>query len=164
MIVRPAEPDDAIQIAYIYNHYIATSHSTFELDPINEDEMRRRMDLENDLSFPFFVYESGGVISGYAYGRLFRPRGASHYSIETSVYVRPGKDGMGIGSALYERLIEDIRSRDFHTIVAGISLPNEPGVHLHEKFGFEKAAHFREVGRKFDRWFDVGYWELVLDK
>jgi len=63
---------------------------------------------------------------------------------------------------LYEKLFSEIKSRDFHVIIAGISLPNDASVRLHEKFGLEKVAHFREVGSKFDRWIDVGYWELIL--
>ncbi|MBP6004065.1 MAG: N-acetyltransferase [Pyrinomonadaceae bacterium] len=163
MIVRPAVADDAVQIAYIYNHYIATSHATFELDPINGDEMLRRMELDGHPKFPFFVYEADGVVCGYAFGRKFGEREAYRQTIEISVYIRPGKDGTGIGSELYRRLIDEIRSLDHHAVIAGISLPNEPSVHLHEKFGFEKVAHFREVGRKFDRWIDVGYWQLVLE-
>ena len=68
----------------------------------------------------------------------------------------------GIGTLLYEHSVIRDPKRDFHAVIGGISLPNDASVRLHEKFGFEKVAHFREVGRKFDRWIDVGYWELIL--
>lgn len=165
MLIRPADIDDAIDIAYIYNYYIATSHCTFEIEPVDLAEMQRRINEGMAAGYPFLVAEGDDdEILGYAYGNEYRPRSAYIHSVEVSVYVRPGHDGKGIATSLYEALFPEIIAGDFHAIVAGISLPNDASVHLHEKFGFEKVAHFREVGRKFDRWIDVGYWELVLDK
>ena len=68
----------------------------------------------------------------------------------------------GIGSKLYEQLITDLKKLSMHSLIGGIALPNAASVALHEKFGFRKVAHFEQVGRKFDRWIDVGYWELIL--
>jgi phosphinothricin acetyltransferase len=68
----------------------------------------------------------------------------------------------GIGKILYEKLFEELSKTDVHAIIAGIALPNEESIKLHERFGFEKVAHFREVGFKFGRWIDVGYWELLM--
>lgn len=164
MEIRPASPADALQIAEIYNHYIATSHATFEINPIHANEMLRRMEDGRAADYPFLVCQEKGEIVGYAYGRQFRSRRAYKYSIEISVYIRPGHEEKSIGTLLYENLFSEIKSRDFHAVVAGISLPNDASVRLHEKFGFEKVAHFREVGRKFDRWIDVGYWQLNLIK
>ena len=164
MNIRPANSVDARQIAEIYNHYIATSHATFELDPIDSDEMLRRMADGWASRYPFIVCDCDSQIVGYAYGHQFRPRRAYMHSIEVSVYIRPGHERKNIGTMLYKELFSEIRSRDFHVIVAGISLPNTASVRLHEKFAFEKVAHFREVGRKFDRWIDVGYWQLDLHK
>src|SRR4029077_5021381 len=98
------------------------------------------------------------------YGRRYRPRFAYLHSIEISVYVKHGSGKQNIGTNLYESLIAEIRQKDLHAVIGGISLPNDASVRLHEKFGFEKVAHFREVGRKFGRWIDVGYWELILPK
>ncbi len=162
--VRSAKHDDAVDIAYIYNYYIATSHATFEIEPVNAVEMLSRMQDALHAGYPFLVCEEKDEIVGYAYGRYFRPRPAYMHSIEVSVYVRPGHAERSIGKMLYEKLFDEIRNGDFHSIIAGISLPNDASVRLHEKFGFEKVAHFCEVGRKFDRWIDVGYWELILDK
>jgi len=164
MIIRDAKHDDAIDIAYIYNYYIATSHATFEIDPIDEAEMLRRIEECWYAGYPFLVCEENDEIVGYAYGRRFRVRQAYLHSVEVTVYVRPGHTELGIGKLLYESLFEELKKGDFHAVIAGISLPNDASVKLHEKFGFEKVAHFREVGRKFDRWIDVGYWQLILDK
>ena len=70
--------------------------------------------------------------------------------------------GVRIGSALYKDLLEELRAREIHMAIGGIAQPNEASVALHERLGFEKIAHFKQVGRKFDRWVDVGYWELQL--
>ena len=161
MNIRPVNKQDAAQIAGIYNYYIETSHSTFELDAIDSNEMENRISESFARDYPFFVCEENGEILGYAYGRQFRPRRAYRHSIEVSVYIKNGAQGKSIGTRLYERLFPEIRQKDFHALIAGISLPNEASVRLHEKFGFEKVAHFREVGFKFGRWIDVGYWELI---
>jgi len=163
MIVRPATADDAVQIAYIYNHYIATSHATFELEPIDAVEMLGRLKAAWADDYPFLVFDAAGYLGGYAFGASFLSGEAFGGSINTAVYVRPGKDGMGIGTALYGHLLSEVRQRKFESAVAAISLPNDACVHLHEKCGFEKAAHLRNVARKFDRCFDVGYWQLLIE-
>lgn len=164
MIVRPATADDAVQIAYIYNHYIATSHATFELEPVDGDEMLRRLSMAWADDYPFLVFDSAGYLGGYAYGARFLDGTAFGGTVNTAIYVRPGKDGMGIGTALYEQLLTEVRARNFESAIAAISLPNDACVHLHEKCGFEKAALLRSVASKFDRLFDVGYWQLLLNK
>ena len=164
MIVRPANSADALQISEIYNHYIATSHATFEIEPIEAGEMARRINEVCGGGYPFLICEDNVEIIGYAYGRQFRPRSAYRHSIEVSIYTKPGCERRNIGTILYEELFSEIKASNFHAIIAGISLPNDASVRLHERFGFEKVAHFREVGRKFDRWIDVGYWERILPK
>lgn len=160
MNIRPVELSDADAIAEIYNYYILNSHCTFEISPIDSDEMRSRIAdlLEHD--FPFLVGAVGNDVVGYAYARQFRPRAAYRHSAEVSVYIKNGNEGQGISTLLYTRLFEEIAKLDFHAVIAGIALPNDASILLHEKFGFEKVAHFREVGFKFGKWIDVGYWQL----
>lgn len=164
MTIRPVNVSDAPQIAEIYNHYIASSYSTFEIEPIDVIEMENRIDEFLVAGYPYFVCEDNAEIVGYAYGHQFRARPAYRYSVEVSVYAKPGHEGKGIGTILYEVLFAEIKTGDFHAIIAGISLPNDASVRLNEKFRLEKVAHFSEVGRKFERWIDVGYWELILRK
>jgi len=164
MDIRSAVASDSAQIAEIYNYYIENSHATFETERIDASEMLRRMEEGWTAGYPFLVYEDQDAVVGYAYGRRYRPRFAYLHSIEISVYVKHGSGKQNIGTNLYESLIAEIRQKDLHAVIGGISLPNDASVRLHEKFGFEKVAHFREVGRKFGRWIDVGYWELLLDK
>jgi phosphinothricin acetyltransferase len=155
-----ANLEDAAAIAAIYNFYVESSHSTFETEMVNEMEMRRRISeiLEN---YPFLVSEENGEILGYAYASRYKSRAGYKYSVEISVYVKNGINGKGIGTILYENLFAELKTKPIHAIVAGISLPNDASIRLHEKFGFEKVAHFREVGFKHGRWIDVGYWEKI---
>ncbi|HEV7644966.1 MAG TPA: GNAT family N-acetyltransferase [Pyrinomonadaceae bacterium] len=164
MNIRPVELTNAPQIAEIYNHYIKTSVATFETEPVDAAEMEKRISETLAGSYPFFVAEEAGEILGYAYGHQFRARAAYRHSVEISVYIKEGHGGKGIASLLYERLFQEISKGDFHAVIAGISLPNEASVRLHEKFGMTQIAHFKEVGFKFDRWIDTGYWQKVLNK
>ena len=160
-MIRPATPDDASAIVEIYNHYVATTVISFEERPVTPDEMAGRI-RDVTATLPWLAYESGGVVIGYAYATKWRVRSAYRYSAETSVYVAPGQGGKGIGSALYQFLLEELRAREIHMAIGGIAQPNPASVALHERLGFEKVAHFKQVGRKFDRWIDMGYWELQL--
>ena len=143
MQIRNAKPDDAVDIAYIYNYYVATSHATFEIDPVDEAEMLRRMAEGWNADHPFLVCEENDEIVGYTYGHKFRQRPAYSHSIEVSVYVRPGRTEGNVGTRLYEQLLAEIKKGDFHAVIGGISLPNDASVRLHEKFGFEKVARSR---------------------
>jgi phosphinothricin acetyltransferase len=108
------------------------------------------------------VWEEDGAIAGYAYATEWKERSAYRFSVESTVYVAPGLAGRGIGTRLYEALLAELQRRKVHCVIGGISLPNDASVALHERLGFVKIGHFKEVGWKFDRWVDVGYWELVL--
>jgi len=99
---------------------------------------------------------------GYCYASKWKGRCAYRYSVESTVYLSPDATGKGIGSKLYGTLLAELRQRQFHTVIGGIALPNPASVALHEKLGFEKVAQFRQVGNKFGRWIDVGYWQLLL--
>ena len=162
MNIRKANPNDAEQIAEIYNFYVLNTHHTFETEAITTEEMQKRIG-EISNNYPFLIAEIGGEIFGYAYAALYKPRQAYRFSVEVSVYVKPDAKGKGIGKMLYEKLFDELAKTKTHAIIAGISLPNEASIKLHENFGFEKIAHFREVGFKFGKWIDVGYWEKMND-
>lgn len=160
--VRPACATDSGAIADIYNHYVRETTVTFEADDVSGDGMAERMHDTTSAGLPFLVAATTDNIAGFAYASTWKGRCAYRFSREVTVYLRPGLEGRGIGSALYSALIPTLKSQGVHALLGGIALPNEASVALHEKFGFQKIAHFREVGRKFDRWVDVGYWELLL--
>jgi phosphinothricin acetyltransferase len=160
-VIRRVAADDAAGIAAIYNHHVANTIVTFEETPVGEDEMRRRIG-EIDGSHAWFVAEVDGHVAGYAYAGAWRARSAYRRSVETTVYVGNGVVGRGIGTARYDALLRELAQRGFHCAMGGIALPNAGSVALHERMGFAKVAHFREVGWKFGRWIDVGYWQRML--
>jgi L-amino acid N-acyltransferase YncA len=163
MNVRKVKLEDAGQITDIYNFYILNTHHTFEVLPLSLAEMQSRID-QIAKNYPFLVCEENDEILGYAYAAGYKPREAYSYSSEISVYIKNDSGRKGIGKSLYQKLFEELSKTKVHAVIAGIALPNEASVRLHEKFGFEKVAHFREVGFKLGRWIDVGYWELLNQK
>ena len=160
-MIRACTAADAAAIAEIYNHYVRETVVTFEETPVAAAEMAQRI---ADVSgrYPWLVWDDGGGAAGWAYATPWKTRSAYRFSVETTVYVAASHHGRGIGGTLYRALIDDLRERHVHSAVGGIALPNPASVALHERLGFRKIAHFAEVGRKFDRWVDVGYWQLIL--
>jgi len=160
-MIRPVRLDDANEIAGIYNYYILNSVVTFEETPVSSEEIERR--IQSIISkYLWIVYEIEGRIAGYAYASEWKSRCAYKHSVESTIYLKEGEENKGMGSSLYQELVRQVREMDLHAIIGGIALPNEASVYLHEKFGFEKVAHFKEVGFKFGKWIDVGYWELIF--
>lgn len=162
-MIRLANRDDALAIAGIYNHYIENTVVSFEEDPVSEPEMERRIQSVIP-DFPWLVMEENEDLLGYAYATRWHGRCAYRFSAETSVYLAPDAVGQGAGSALYQRLLAELRKQKLHTVIGGVALPNPASVALHEKFGFKKVAHYEEVGFKFGRWIDVAYWQLKLQR
>jgi L-amino acid N-acyltransferase YncA len=160
-MIRPANASDAADIVAIYNHYVATTTISFEENPVAVQEMAQRI-ADVSAKLPWFVCEEDGRVVGYAYATPWRVRAAYRFSVESSVYVSPDHPRRGIGARLYRALLDDLRRRGIRAVIGGIAQPNIASVALHEAFGFEKVAHFKQVGRKFDQWLDVGYWELLL--
>lgn len=161
-MIRYALPADAVQIARIYNHYVKHTTVTFEEAEVSAEEMATRIGKVAAAGMPWYVVEIDGEILGYAYATKWRERSAYRYSVESSVYLKHGETGKGYARPLYEVLIGSLREAGLHAVIGGIVQPNEASVRIHEKLGFEKVAQFREVGKKFGRWLDVGYWELLL--
>jgi phosphinothricin acetyltransferase len=122
---------------------------------------KRIADLQSQ-TLPWLVAEKDGSVIGFAYATPWKTRSAYRFSVEITVYLAPGHGRNGVGSALYQQLFEHLRARGAHSVIGGIALPNDASVALHEKFGLSKVAHFHEVGFKFGRWIDVGYWQLTL--
>jgi len=160
MNIRKVELSDAAQVAEIYNYYILNTHHTFEAEPLGIEEMEKRI-AESSEDYPYLIAEFDGVIQGYVYAAQFKLRQVYKHSVEVSIYVRNQAKQKGIGSELYERMLEELAETDIHALMAGISLPNEASVRFHEKIGYEKVAHFKEVGYKLGRWVDVGFWEML---
>lgn len=160
--IREAVAHDAAAFCAIYNHYVAHSVATFELDPVADDDMRARIAEVQGHGLPWLAVESAGDVAGYAYATRWRTRAAYRHSVESSVYLAPEATGRGLGRALFIALLDALRPLGVHAVIGGIALPNPASIALHEALGFDQVAHFRETGRKFGRWIDVGYWQRLL--
>jgi L-amino acid N-acyltransferase YncA len=160
--LRAASPEDAPAIAALYAPFVEASHISFETEPPGAEEIARRMESGGDLYPWLAAVDEDGALLGYAYATAFRPRPAYRYAVETTVYVRDGAEGRGLGTALYRPLLDMLRGQGFTQAFAAISLPNEASVRLHERFGFRSAGRYEKVGWKFGRWWDVGLWQLTL--
>ncbi len=160
-MIRSAEKRDNDEICDIYNHYVRHSIATFDETEMSREEMQEY--LSGIIThYHWLVYESVGNVLGYAYTSPWKSRCAYKYSLESTIYLHPDYVGKGIGTRLYSALISKVKESGYHALIGGISLPNPASIALHEKMGFQKIGHFREVGFKFDKWIDVGYWELLL--
>ncbi len=157
-MIRTVKLNDAKPICDIYNYYIKNTTVTFEEEAVSTDEMENRINAIS-YEFPWHVYEVDGKVVGYAYVTKWKARTAYRYSVESTVYIDVNYKGRGIGTSLYKHLLEELKKRGFHSVVGGIALPNDASIALHEKLGFAKVAHFKNIGFKFDKWVDVGYWQ-----
>lgn len=146
MRLRAATSDDAAALAHIYAPFVTGSAVSFEMEPPDEAAMRARIESGGPL-YPWLVGEDvDGTILGYAYAAPFRPRPAYRFAVETSVYLRAGAGGRGLGRKLYEPLLATLAASGFTQAIAAITLPNDASVRLHEKVGFERAGTYRRVG------------------
>jgi len=161
MKIRSAVFDDAGQITEIYNHFIRETVVTFELVPIDASTVWQRIQ-KVQMQHTWIVLEVDGSIKGYAYSSAWKERAAYRDSNEISIYLHPTETGKGYGKLLYQDLIDRAKKLGVHVLIGGISLPNDASIKLHEAFGFKKVAQFEEVGFTFNRWIDVGYWQLIL--
>ena len=160
-MLREVTDSDIPAICAIYNSYVTGSTITFEEEIVSIEAMKGRV-AEITKTQPWLVFELDGQVAGYAYATAWKTRSAYRYSVESTVYLDSTHCHRGLGSTLYRELIGRLRVAGMHRIMGGIALPNEASVALHERLGFKKVAHFEEVGWKFGRWIDVGYWQLDL--
>lgn len=160
-MIKDGMPFHAKDICGIYNHYITQTVITFEEEELSEAEMTQRI-LAVTQKLPWIVFIENNHVVGYAYASEWKSRCAYKFSAETTIYVHPDYICRGIGHALYQELISRLKQSNLHAAIGGIALPNDASIALHEKFGFEKIGQFREVGFKFGKWIDVGYWELIF--
>lgn len=159
--IREVELRDASDILGIYNYYIANSISTFD------EEQKTLAYIENKISsisikYPWYVIEDNRKIIAFAYADQWKDKSAYDKSVESTIYVSNNARGKGLGHKIYKHLIDKLKQDGYHSITGIISLPNDESISLHEKLGFEKVAHFKEIGSKFNMIIDVACWQLIL--
>jgi L-amino acid N-acyltransferase YncA len=160
--LRLVEADDAAAITAIYSPIVAGTAISFELEPPTVSQMRERIE-KTLITLPWLVsIDSAAQISGYAYASQHRERPAYQWSIDTTVYIRDDSRGLGIGKRLCSALIEILKRQGYCQAFAGIALPNEGSVALHEALGFSALGVYRRVGYKLGAWRDVGWWQKTI--
>lgn len=161
--VRDFALDDVPNANALTNHFIAHTAIHFGTQTAT-DEQFGAMWQKGVARFPWLSAEVDGRFAGYCKAGVWRERDAYARTVETGVYVTEEARGRGVGTALYEALFVRLEAAGFHAVVAGITLPNDASVRLHEVVGFTKVGVFRAVGNKFGAWHDVGFWELQLPR
>ncbi|MEO1720182.1 MAG: arsinothricin resistance N-acetyltransferase ArsN1 family B [Pseudomonadota bacterium] len=162
LAIRPARETDAVAIQRIYAVYVETTVISFETAVPSVDEMRQRISKLLASHHPYVVAERDGSVQGYAYASPHRVRAAYQSSVDVTVYVDRDHHGHGIGTALYQSLFKVLSDTHWHAAFAGITLPNAASVGLHERMGFTKVGVYHEVGQKFGRFHDVGWWQRLI--
>lgn len=160
-MIRKVTIEDAQQLVDIYNHYVLNTVVTFDDLPFTVDAFKDKIESIYKI-YPFFVFEEDNKILGYAYANKWREKPAYKFTVESTVYLHHEAFGKKIGTTLYTALLKQLKEQHYHVVVGGLTLPNEASVKLHEKFGFKQVSHFKEVGLKFNRWLDVGFWQLTF--
>jgi len=160
--IRPAVATDMPVVNALYNHYVIHSHCTYDLEPWSID---KRMAWFAEIKPPWVVLvaECNDVILGFAYGARHRKKAGYDSSVETTVYVGHKSSGSGVGKQLMSHLLEALAQQSFHRAYAGICLPNEASIALHENLGYRHIGTFGEVGNKFDQYHDVAWYEYRFD-
>lgn len=158
-VIRPAEVRDSVAIAAIYRPYVERTHFMFEEVPPDAGEVALRM--ANPLH-PWLVVEEEGRLLGYASTAPMRNRAGYRWSVETGIYLAFDAQGRGLGRRLLGAHLNLLEQQGFVTAIAGIALPNEASIALHEKAGFVRAGIERAIGFKLGKWVDVGRWQRDL--
>jgi phosphinothricin acetyltransferase len=161
LTVRPASVSDLEAVDAIYNHYVATSTSTFQTVPSTLEE-RRAWFASHDGAHPVTVATDGDEVIGWGSLSLYNPRQAYGRTVEDSVYVRHDRQRRGAGRALLADLLSRARALGHHTVIAAISADQLASVTLHQAFGFVEKGRLSELGYKLGRWVDVLYMQKML--
>lgn len=161
MLVRQIQASDADRVAEILNFYIANTTITFRKDAMLPEEVCRSIEKTKE-KYDWLALELEGNLVGFAYYGSFREKEAYRFTVESTIYLHPEYGGKGYGKILYNALIDNARQKGFKEMIGGIALPNVASIKLHTALGFEKVAHFKNIGFKFDRWIDVGFWQRSL--
>ena len=161
--IRTVKKSDAKDLLEIYTPYVTDSPISFEIEPPSAEEFQQRISTTLEV-FPWLVYEVENQVVGYAYAAPFKNRPAYNWSVESTVYIHKNFHRKGIGKELYQELFRSLREQGVVNVIAGITIPNETSIKMHEHLGFVNAARFKDAGFKLGRWWDVGYWQLQLQK
>lgn len=161
--IRLATEQDAAQIRAIYAPIVHNTSFSFEITTPSLSDMRQRITKTLER-MPWLSCEQDGLVIGYAYANPHRMRIAYQWSVEVSAYVHEQHRRKGVARALYTALFEMLCIQGFYNIYAGITLPNEGGVRLHESLGLTEVGVYRGVAYKLGQWHDISWWQRTLQE
>jgi phosphinothricin acetyltransferase len=163
--IRDALDADLAGILQIYNDAVQNSTAIWNDRIVDLDNRRAWLAERHDQGYPVLVaIDDEQQVIGYASFGPWRPHDGFRQTVENSVYVRPGQRGSGVGRSLMQELIKRARDLEKHVMMAAIESENRASVHMHQQLGFMHVGQMRQVGRKFDRWLDLTFMQLMLDK
>lgn len=164
LVIRPAVESDLDHIVRIYNHYVVHTPVTFDTRPFSVSDKRDwYMSFDPRGPHRLLVAVLRDKLAGYASSYELKSRPAYDTSVETTIYLDPQLTSKGIGSVLYSELMAQLVSiPNLHRAYSAIALPNDASVALHARLGFTYVGTFAEVGHKFDRYWDVVWYEKDL--
>lgn len=163
MFIRPTIAGDFPAIAALTNEFIVGTAVHFAFEPVTADEMSRQW-METRERYPWLIAEIDGRFAGYAKAGPWRARAAYQWTAEAGIYMTAESRGGGRGRQLYAALIAALRTRGFHSVIGGMTLPNEASQRLHASLGFTRIGVFREAGHKLGEWHDVAFYQLMLQE
>ena len=159
--VRTVTLNDVQELLDIYSYYVLNTTITFEYDTPSINEFTQRIQKITQ-KYPYLVATLNDEIVGYAYATSYKERAAYDWSVETTVYVKNDKHGLGVGKQLYTHLEQALKEKSIVNMLACITYPNPKSIDFHTKFGFEKVGHFPKVGYKFKEWRDIVWMQKVI--
>ena len=162
--VRDADDADVAGILAIYNDVIATSTAVYREEPATLDDRREWFAARRQQGYPILVaVDQSGVVGFASYGD-FRSWPGYRFSVEHTVHIRADQRGRGVGTLLMRSLIDRAQQQRKHVMIGGVDADNEASLRFHERLGFTRVAHLRQVGYKFGRWLDLVFVQRLLDE
>jgi L-amino acid N-acyltransferase len=162
MQIDDATEADLAAILAIHNEVLANSTAIYSETPSTREERALGRDQRLALGCPVLVARDGAAVLGFASFGPFRAPPGYAATVEHTVHVRADARRKGIGRTLLSALPDRARATGKHVMIGGIDADNAASLALHTSLGFEKVAHFRQVGRKFGRWLDLVFVQKIL--
>ncbi|MGH9242293.1 MAG: GNAT family N-acetyltransferase [Vicinamibacterales bacterium] len=162
LVIREALEQDVPGILAIYNDVIATSTAVYREDPASLDDRLQWFHARREQAYPILVAAGDAGILGFASYGDFRSWPGYRFTVEHTVHIRTDERGRGVGTMLMQALIRRAVEQDKHVMIGGVDADNEPSLRFHERLGFVRAAHLRQVGFKFGRWLDLVFVQRIL--
>lgn len=164
MQVVDATDTDFQEILAIYNDAVLNTTAIWNEAVLDLPALTERLSTRRSQGLPILAARNGDGVLGYCSYGPWRAWDGYRYTVEHSVYVRGDYRRRGVGTQLLKALIHHARGAGMHVMVAGIEASNAPSITMHQRLGFTVAGTVREVGRKFGRWLDLSFMQLLLDE